>query len=182
MLKSCAFPCQYPVALKSLKHPSLPVSVLRCSCSKAAGDGMNSEQQESYSFRSNLRKGFAPQKREKQIKPQSAPSTSAEGPLVLGADEFSMDKWREVDKKMNKYPGMRTFTAIGSGGAEFGDAMVKAVEHVVGTVHPECVTLRPSSKGAYVSVKVGPVPVSTPDQVIEIFAKMKVDNRLKWFL
>ena len=47
---------------------------------------------------------------------------------------------------MNKYPGKRTFTAIGSGGSEFRAAMVQAVETVVGPVPEDCVVERPSSK------------------------------------
>ena len=48
--------------------------------------------------------------------------------------------------QMNKYPGKRTFTAIGSGGSEFRAAMVQAVEAVVGPVPEDCVAERPSSK------------------------------------
>jgi putative lipoic acid-binding regulatory protein len=65
---------------------------------------------------------------------------------------------------MNKYPDKRTFTAIGSGGDDFKAAMVKAVEAVVGPVKPEDVTERPSSKAAYISVKVA-VVVTSPEQV-----------------
>lgn len=57
------------------------------------------------------------------------------------------------------------FNAIGTGGEEFKANMLKAVEDVVGTVHVECVSERPSSGGKYVSVRIGPVWVETADQV-----------------
>lgn len=66
---------------------------------------------------------------------------------------------------MNKYPSQRVFTAIGTGGEDFKDNMLKAVEAVVGTVHLECVSERPSSGGKYVSVRIGPVWVEAADQV-----------------
>lgn len=75
------------------------------------------------------------------------------------------------DAQVNKYPGQRTFTAIGSGGDEFRDAMVAAVSSVVGTVHQECVAQRPSSGGQYVSVKIGPVWVTTPEQVSQAWKR-----------
>lgn len=44
--------------------------------------------------------------------------------------------------------------------------MVQCVEEVIGTqVHPESVNIRPSSKGKYISVQIGPVIIKTPDQV-----------------
>ncbi len=89
--------------------------------------------------------------------------------MVLGADEFNMERWMDVDKQeseadvstrqtesnfaspltllqMNKYPGQRTFTAIGTGGAEFRSSMVDAVEAVLGPVQQDFVIERPSSK------------------------------------
>jgi hypothetical protein len=57
------------------------------------------------------------------------------------------------------------FTAIGTGGDDFKANMMQAVEAVVGTVHVECVSERPSSGGKYVSVRIGPVWVETADQV-----------------
>jgi putative lipoic acid-binding regulatory protein len=67
--------------------------------------------------------------------------------------------------QVNKYPSQRVFTAIGTGGDDFKEKMLKAVEAVVGTVHMECVSERPSSGGKYVSVRIGPVWVETADQV-----------------
>jgi putative lipoic acid-binding regulatory protein len=60
--------------------------------------------------------------------------------------------------------------------------MVKAVEKAVGPIHPECVQDRPSSAGSYLSVKIGPVIVQSPEQVIAIFANMRQDARLKWYM
>lgn len=71
----------------------------------------------------------------------------------------------QIDKKVNKYPGQRTFTAIGIGGGDFRATMLAAVEGVVGSVHVECVSERPSSGGKYLSVRIGPVWVHNADQV-----------------
>jgi putative lipoic acid-binding regulatory protein len=101
--------------------------------------------------------------------------------VVLGTDE-SEEKWRELDAQVNQYPGTRTFKAIGAGGAEFAAAMVGVVQGVVGTVHVECITSRPSSQGKYLSVTIGPVFVETPDQVIEIYRQMRLDERLKYYI
>lgn len=67
--------------------------------------------------------------------------------------------------QVNTYPGYRSFKAIGVGGDGFVRAMVSAVESVVATpVHEECVQERPSSKGSYISVTVGPVLLHNREQ------------------
>eukprot|EP00877_Chromochloris_zofingiensis_P012452 jgi/Chrzof1/7460/Cz02g24240.t1 len=91
-------------------------------------------------------------------------------------------EWRKLDQKVNKYPGQRTFTAIGTGGAAFKSSMLDAVQSVVGPVHVECLSDRPSSQGKYISVRIGPVWVHSADQVVEVFSKMRADERLKWFM
>lgn len=95
---------------------------------------------------------------------------------------MSEAEWRRIDKKVNKYPGQRTFTAIGTGGDDFKATMLAAVEGVVGSVHVECVSQRPSSGGKYVSVRIGPVWVQDADQVVAVFNKMREDQRLKWYM
>jgi putative lipoic acid-binding regulatory protein len=70
-----------------------------------------------------------------------------------------------VSPQVNKYPGQRTFSAIGTGGDDFKASMLAAVETVVGPVHVECVSQRPSSNGKYVSIRIGPVWVQNSDQV-----------------
>lgn len=67
--------------------------------------------------------------------------------------------------QVNKYPGQRTFTAIGTGGTEFKEKIVNVVESHLGPVHVECISERESSNGKYLSVKVGPVWVENADQV-----------------
>ncbi|KAG1660258.1 hypothetical protein FOA52_007656 [Chlamydomonas sp. UWO 241] len=101
--------------------------------------------------------------------------------FLVGEGEES---WRRLDKKVNKYPIQRTFTAIGSGGDVFKATMVKAVEGVVGTVHQECISDRSSSRGSYISVTVGPVWVESCDQIIEIYTRMKEDAKgdVKWII
>ena len=101
--------------------------------------------------------------------------------VVFGTDE-SEEKWRELDLKVNEYPGQRTFKAIGSGGDDFITSMTACVQNVVGTVHQECVSTRPSSGGKWLSVTIGPVWVETPDQVLEIYNAMKADGRLKFYI
>jgi len=105
-----------------------------------------------------------------------------QGSRIVLASDGTEDGWRVLDKKVNKYPGMRQFTAIGTGGADFTAAMVSAVSSVVGSVHCECVAERHSSQGKYVSATVGPVWVMNSDQVVAIFAAMKQDERLKWVI
>lgn len=72
--------------------------------------------------------------------------------------------------QVNKYPCQRVFNAIGTGGDDFKAKMMQAVESVVGTIHVECVSERPSSGGKYVSVRIGPVWVENADQVGALYA------------
>ncbi|KAI8475738.1 MAG: hypothetical protein J3K34DRAFT_403453 [Monoraphidium minutum] len=99
--------------------------------------------------------------------------------LVLGIDN-SEAAWRCIDKRVNSYPSLREFTAIGSGGSSFRHSMVAAVSAVVGQV--EVVTQRCSAGGRYISVTVGPVMVSSADDVLEVYTRMKSDERLRYFL
>mmetsp|Transcript_7487 Transcript_7487/g.13497 ORF Transcript_7487/g.13497 Transcript_7487/m.13497 type:complete len:170 (-) Transcript_7487:199-708(-) len=102
--------------------------------------------------------------------------------VVLGGDT-SVESWKELDEKVNEYPCQRSFKCVGVAEDGFRDQMVLCVEDVIGTqVHPESINIRPSSKGNYISVQIGPVIVKTPDQVLAIFANMKRDDRLKWVM
>jgi len=101
--------------------------------------------------------------------------------VILGGNA-TPDDWRELDEKVNTYPMERGFKAIGSGGEDFVQSVVGAVEGIVGNVPPENVTHRPSSKGNYISVNVGPCWIENPDQVIAIYAAIKTDKRVKWIL
>ena len=120
--------------------------------------------------------------------------------------------------QVNTYPGPRNFKAIGVGGEEFVQAMRAAVESVLGSpLHEQCIQQRPSAKGSYVSVTLGPVVVQNTDQVrqmhpslrlydvrtdlatlsclllgeaqrgvllqvVDIYAAMRRDERLKWYM
>ncbi|GFR48457.1 hypothetical protein Agub_g10360 [Astrephomene gubernaculifera] len=99
--------------------------------------------------------------------------------LLCGESE---ETWRRLDLRVNKYPIQRSFTAIGTGGQEFRQAMVSAVERVVGCVHAECVSERHSSGRNYISVTVGPVWVESGDQIIQVYANMKSDPRARWII
>jgi putative lipoic acid-binding regulatory protein len=101
--------------------------------------------------------------------------------IVLGGDT-SLQTWRELDEKFNEYPTERTFKAIGSGGEDFVSSMISVVESAVGTVTPGRVAQRPSSKGKYVAVTIGPIMMQNADQVIQIYSGMREDERLRWYL
>lgn len=70
---------------------------------------------------------------------------------MLGGDD-SLEKWRELDAKVNKYPTKRTFKAIGSGGDDFVSSMVEAVREACGNSIDVPSFSRPSTKGNYISV------------------------------
>ena len=70
-------------------------------------------------------------------------------------------------------------TAIGVGGDGFAASMRSAVEGVLGHVHEESVSLRPSSAGKYVSVTVGPVTVESGDQARPVCCTLLSDYT--WF-
>ena len=67
--------------------------------------------------------------------------------------------------QVNQYPGHRDFKAIGSGGDDFKQTIVRAVEDIVGPVNHDRVLERPSSQGKFISVTLRDVKVQNPDQV-----------------
>jgi putative lipoic acid-binding regulatory protein len=85
--------------------------------------------------------------------------------LKLHSPDSFLNAFTHVPLQVNKYPCQRVFNAIGTGGDDFKAQMMQAVESVVGTIHVECVSERPSSGGKYVSVRIGPVWVENADQV-----------------
>ncbi|KAL1565293.1 hypothetical protein AAHA92_07531 [Salvia divinorum] len=89
----------------------------------------------------------------------------------------------EGDQKVNSYPTVRGFTAIGTGGNDFVQAMVVAVESVLQMPIPEGQVKRKiSSGGKYVSVNIGPVQVISSEQVQAVYNAMRQDDRMKYFL
>eukprot|EP00249_Psilotum_nudum_P005680 c19115_g1_i1 orf=307-909(+) len=93
------------------------------------------------------------------------------------------DEWKILDEKVNTYPMRRDFTAIGTGGDDFVQAMVGAVESVLEYPIPEGgVKLNLSSKGKYVSVRIGPVEVDCSEKVQAVYNAMRRDVRMKYFL
>ncbi|XP_020551399.1 uncharacterized protein LOC105168421 isoform X2 [Sesamum indicum] len=129
--------------------------------------------------------------------------------VVIGgtvADD-SANEWLALDQKVNTYPTVRGFTAIGTGGDDFVQAMVVAVESVLQQPIPEfcpfpwvaffqkkgiskknlsClegqVKQKISSGGKYVSVNIGPVQVVSSEQVQAVYNAMRRDDRMKYFL
>ncbi|XP_057776971.1 uncharacterized protein LOC130995630 isoform X2 [Salvia miltiorrhiza] len=105
--------------------------------------------------------------------------------VVIGgtvADD-STNEWLALDQKVNSYPTVRGFTAIGTGGNDFVQAMVIAVESVLQKPIPEGqVRQKISSGGKYVSVNIGPVQVVSSEQVQAVYNAMRQDDRMKYFL
>ncbi|CAN6251652.1 unnamed protein product [Urochloa humidicola] len=105
--------------------------------------------------------------------------------VIMGgtvADDAT-DEWLVLDKKVNTYPTVRGFTAIGTGGDDFVQSMVVAVESVIEERIPEGqISQKVSAKGKYVSVKIGPIRVVSSEQVQAVYNAMKKDVRMKFFL
>ncbi|PNX75880.1 hypothetical protein L195_g031824, partial [Trifolium pratense] len=77
----------------------------------------------------------------------------------------------------------RGFTAIGTGGDDFVQAMVVAVESVIQQPIPQgSVKHKLSARGKYVSVNIGPVQVVSSEQVQAVYNAMRRDDRMKYFL
>ncbi|XP_074310046.1 uncharacterized protein LOC141644413 isoform X3 [Silene latifolia] len=105
--------------------------------------------------------------------------------VVIGGTvtEDSPNEWLELDQKVNSYPTVRGFTAIGTGGEDFVHSMIVAVESVLQEPIPEGqVKQKVSSGGKYVSVNIGPVTVSSSQQVQAVYNAMRRDDRMKYFL
>ncbi|KAJ1407347.1 hypothetical protein SESBI_24453 [Sesbania bispinosa] len=64
--------------------------------------------------------------------------------MVLGGTvtDDSTDEWLALDQKVNSYPTVRGFTAIGTGGEDFVQAMIVAVESVIQQPIPQNSTPR----------------------------------------
>ncbi|KAK4265044.1 hypothetical protein QN277_026147 [Acacia crassicarpa] len=105
--------------------------------------------------------------------------------MVIGGTvtDDSTNEWLALDQKVNSYPTVRGFTAIGTGGEDFVHAMVVAVESVIQQPIPEeRVKQKVSSRGKYVSVNIGPIQVVSSEQVQAVYNAMRRDERMKYFL
>ncbi|PKI42273.1 uncharacterized protein LOC116201296 [Punica granatum] len=105
--------------------------------------------------------------------------------VVIGGTvtDDSSNEWLALDKKVNTYPTVRGFTAIGTGGDDFVQAMVVAVESVIQQPIPKGrVKQKLSSQGKYVSVNIGPIQVISSEQVQAVYNAMRRDDRMKYFL
>ncbi|XP_057422489.1 uncharacterized protein LOC130716300 [Lotus japonicus] len=95
----------------------------------------------------------------------------------------STKEWMALDQKVNTYPTVRGFTAIGTGGQDFVQAMLVAVESVIQQPIPQGqVKQKLSSGGKYVSVNIGPIEVVSFEQVQAVYNAMRRDGRIKYFL
>ncbi|XP_024190546.1 uncharacterized protein LOC112194551 [Rosa chinensis] len=89
----------------------------------------------------------------------------------------------KLTANVSSYPTVRGFTAIGSGGDDFVQAMVVAVESVIQQpVLEGRVKQKLSSGGKYVSVNIGPVQVISSEHVQAVYNAMRRDDRMKYFL
>ncbi|GJY95844.1 phosphoribosylformylglycinamidine synthase [Tanacetum coccineum] len=123
-----------------------------------------------------------------------SPSTTQVTRFVEGLDKTKVLKgvnyayWEECftskqAENVNIYPTARGFTAIGSGGDDFVQSMVVAVESVVQHPIPQGkVKQKLSSGGKYVSVNIGPVQIVSSKQVQAVYYAMKRDDRMRYFL
>ncbi|KAJ6806773.1 uncharacterized protein M6B38_105460 [Iris pallida] len=105
--------------------------------------------------------------------------------VIIGGTvtDDATDEWLALDQKVNSYPTIRGFTAIGIGGDDFVEAMVVAVESVLQQPIPKGqVTRKLSSRGKYVSVNIGPIRVISSEQVQAVYNAMRRDERMKYFL
>ncbi|KAL9332798.1 hypothetical protein ACSQ67_002408 [Phaseolus vulgaris] len=105
--------------------------------------------------------------------------------MVIGGtvSDDSTNEWLTLDQKVNSYPTVRGFTAIGTGGEDFVQAMVVAVESVLQQPIPQGrVKHKLSARGKYVSVNIGPVQVVSSEQVQAVYNAMRRDDRMKYFL
>ncbi|KAG9144612.1 hypothetical protein Leryth_010811 [Lithospermum erythrorhizon] len=105
--------------------------------------------------------------------------------MVIGGTvtDDATNEWLVLDQKVNSYPTVREFTAIGTGGDDFVHAMVVAVESVLQHPIPQGqVKQKVSSGGKYVSVNIGPVQVVSSEQVQAVYNAMRSDDRMKYFL
>ncbi|CAI8598076.1 unnamed protein product [Vicia faba] len=105
--------------------------------------------------------------------------------MVIGGTvtDDSTNEWVALDQKVNSYPTVRGFTAIGTGGDDFVQAMIVAVESVIQQPIPQgSVKHKLSARGKYVSVNIGPVQVVSSEQVQAVYNAMRRDDRMKYFL
>ncbi|PKA55533.1 hypothetical protein AXF42_Ash006735 [Apostasia shenzhenica] len=105
--------------------------------------------------------------------------------VIIGGTvkDDATNEWLALDQKVNSYPTVRGFTAIGTGGDDFVNAMVVAVESVLQEPIPEDrVSHKLSSRGKYISVNIGPLRVVSSEQVQAVYNAMRRDERMKYFL
>ncbi|KAI3957056.1 hypothetical protein MKW92_047766 [Papaver armeniacum] len=108
--------------------------------------------------------------------------------VVIGGTvtDDSTNEWVALDQKVNTYPTVRGFTAIGTGGEDFCTQWLlllslffKSQSQRYFFRHCEAENI---FGGKYVSVNRGPVHVISSEQVQAVYNAMKRDVRMKYFL
>jgi len=116
-------------------------------------------------------------------KTRPRPSAEPAPTTTVMASAETNDEWRELDAKVNEYPCARKFQAIGVDDGDFVESVRGMISNALGGrhIHPENVTSRPSSKGKYVSANVT-VEMRSGDEVLAVYATLKADKRVLWYL
>ncbi|KAJ3675777.1 hypothetical protein LUZ60_004819 [Juncus effusus] len=164
-----------PASLRSFRRGGAAAAVapLRCSIGDASSDddGQGPPQEAVLKAISEISK----------LEGRDAQTTN----IVIGGTvtDDSTKEWIDLDKKVNSYPTERGFTAIGTGGDDFVQAMIVAVESALQEPIPKGqVSQKRSSRGKYVSVNIGPIRVVSSEQVQAVYNAMRRDGRMKYFL
>ncbi|XP_008813477.1 uncharacterized protein LOC103724100 [Phoenix dactylifera] len=134
----------------------------------------------------------APQEDQDPSHEANSESSKSEGRVAQTANIFviggtltddAANEWLVLDQKVNTYPMFRGFTAIGTGGDDFVQAMVSAVVSVLQRpILEEQVTQRLSSRRKYVSVNIGPIRVCSVEEVQAVYSVMRRDDRTRFLL
>ena len=103
---------------------------------------------------------------------------------VFGSNE-ELEKWKLLDAEVNKYPMRRSFKAMASADdGELAKSLVAQLNNIPGLeVDAKAhISVRPSAKGNYQSITLGPLLVTSGEQVIDVFATLKAEPRVRYVL
>ena len=115
------------------------------------------------------------------VRPRASEEPAGRRTVMASAE--TKEAWRALDAEVNEYPCARKFQAIGADDGDFVESVRGVISNALGGrhIHPECVTSRPSSKGKYVSAHVT-AEMRSGDEVLAVYAALKADERVLWYL